>query len=154
VGRVDVDPSQRPTRVTAGGREVFLRWDTAQDDAGRLRRCVACGCGDLFTEKAFPQVTGLVVVLAFAGFVVGALGYATTPPVLIAMATVLVLDRAIFSFSSTRLVCYRCRTRDRKLTIPRYHKAWDRPTADKYPAPAAADGPPAARAIAMDEPGS
>lgn len=137
VGRVTVDPTTRPTRVRlAGGeREVFLKWDTALDDAGRLRRCVVCGCGDLFTEKAFPQVTGLVVVLAFAGFVVGALGLATTPPVLIAMAVVLVLDVAIFLFSSKRLVCYRCRTSYRRLQIARYHKAWDRPTAEKHPGP-------------------
>ena len=132
-GRVIVDPAQRPTRArtAAGDREVFLKWDTALDDAGQLRRCIVCGGRDLYTEKAFPQVTGFVIVLAFAGAVVGALGYATTPPMLIAMAVVLVLDVAILLFSRRRLVCYACRTSYHELPIARYHKPWDRPTADR-----------------------
>jgi hypothetical protein len=151
IGRVTVDPAQRPTRVKVPGtdREVFLKWDTALDDAGQLRRCIVCGCGDLFTEKAFPQVTSFVVVLAFAGAVVGALGYATTPPVLIAMAVVLVLDVAIFMFSRRRLVCHRCRTSYHHLPIARYHKSWDRPTADRYPAPR--DAAPGLERLERDE---
>jgi hypothetical protein len=134
MGRIVIDPALRPTRVRIADRdrEVFLKWDTAMDDAGRLRRCVACGCGDLFAQKAFPQVTGFVVVLAFAGAVVGALGYATTPPVLITMCVVLILDIAIL-FSPKRLVCYRCRTSYHDLPIARYHRPWERPIADRYP---------------------
>jgi hypothetical protein len=159
IGQVAVDPAQRPTRVRVAGRargagrvrgagralaadgprELFLEWDTALDDAGHLRRCVMCGCPDLFAEKAFPQVTAFVVVLAFAGAVVGALGYATTPPVLTAMAVVLVLDVAIFMFSRRRLVCYRCRTSYHDLGIARYIKGWDRATADRHAAVAADD---------------
>lgn len=137
VGRIDVDPALRPTRVSvvASDREVFLSWDTAVDDAGNLRRCVACGCTDLFHEKAFPQVTGLVVVLAFSGAVLGALGLASRPAVLIPMALVLVLDVAILLFSRRRLVCYRCRTSYHGLPVARYHRSWDRSIADRYPAP-------------------
>lgn len=112
--------------------EVFLNWDSAVDDAGQLRRCVVCGCGDLFREKAFPQVTGFVVVLAFAGAVIGALGLATRPPVLTAMAIVLVLDVAILVFSQRRLVCYRCRASYHDLPIARYHRPWDRSLADRH----------------------
>lgn len=134
IGRLEVDPDLRPTRVTIANsdREVFLDWETALDDAGQLRRCVACGCPDLFTEKAFPQVTGFVVVLAFAGAVVGALGYAQTWPVLSAMTAVLVADVGILLFSRRRLVCYRCRTSYHDLAIARYHKRWDRAIADRY----------------------
>jgi len=137
IGRIVVDPALRPTRVTVvdSDREVFLNWETAQDDAGHLRRCVACGCPDLFREKAFPQVTVFVVVLAFAGAVLGALGYATTPPMLIAMGVVLAVDIAILLFSRRRLVCYRCRTSYHGLPMARYHRSWDRETADRYPAP-------------------
>ncbi|MHC4908357.1 MAG: hypothetical protein ACYTF9_01370 [Planctomycetota bacterium] len=135
VGRTTVDPAQRPTRVVLdAGEEVFLRWDTAMDDAGHLRRCVVCGAPDLYVEKAFPQVTGFVVVLAFTGAVVSALGYATAPPVLAAMVGILVLDLAIFLFSGRRLVCYRCRSSYHDLEIARYHKSWDRSQADKYSA--------------------
>lgn len=155
IGRIDVNESLRPTRVTITDRapstrnlelgtrnsqastdsshEVFLTWDTALDDAGQLRRCVACGCTDLFTEKAFPMVTGAVVVLAFIGAVLGAVGLADAPPVLVGMAVVLVLDVAILIFSRRRLVCYRCRSTYRELPIAPYHRPWDRSVADRYP---------------------
>lgn len=142
-GRVEVDPARRPVRATTRGveppRELFLDWEGAQDDAGRLRRCVVCGCRDLFAEKAFPQVTGIVVVLAFAGAVVGTLGLATTPPVLIAMTVVLLLDVAILIFSRRRLVCYGCLASYHDLVIARYHRRWDRAVAQRHerpPAPA------------------
>ncbi len=155
VGRIHVDPVQRPTLVmtesktggtgapTAGAgdppREVFLKWDSALDDAGQLRRCVVCGRADLFREKAFPQVTALVVVLAFVGAVVGTFGLATDLPVLILMAGVLVLDVAILVFSRRRLVCYACRSSYHNLPIARYHRDWDRSKADRYPQKAISD---------------
>lgn len=137
IGRIEVDPTLRPTRVSVLGsqREVFLNWDTSQDDAGQLRRCVACGCGDLFKEKVFPQVTGLVVIVAFAGAAVSALGMAT-PPVLAAMIVVLAADVAILLLPRRRLVCYRCRTSYRGLPIARYHRPWDRAVADRFAPPA------------------
>lgn len=147
IGRVYVDPSERPTRVVtqptrgksneSAGREVFLNWDTALDDAGQLRRCVACGCTDLFREKAFPQVTVIVVILAFIGAVVGTFGLATDLPVLVLMLGVLVLDIAILVFSRRRLVCYCCRTTYHDLRIAKYHRDWDRSRADRYPTPPA-----------------
>jgi len=133
IGRIEVDPSLRPTRVSivGTGREVFLDWDTAVDDAGHLRRCVACGCQDLYKAKAFPQVTGLVVVLAFAGAIVGALGFAT-PPVLLAMVGVLVADVAVLLFARKRLVCHRCRSSFHGLPIAKYHPGWDRTVAERH----------------------
>ena len=137
VGRIEVDPVRRPTRVRIQDtdREVFLDWDTALDDASRLRRCVACGCDDLFRTKAFPQITGFVVVLAFAGAAIGALGRATTPPILIAMVLVLVADVAILLVSRQRLVCHRCRTSYHDLSIARYHRGWDRAVAERHAPP-------------------
>ncbi|UCD74113.1 MAG: hypothetical protein JSV91_10020 [Phycisphaerales bacterium] len=143
MGRIDVDPALRPTRVKIvdSDREVFLNWETALDDGGRLRRCVACGCTDLFAEKVFPMLTGVVVVLAFAGFVVGALGFfgairfAGSPHVLVAMSVILVLDVAILLFSRRRLVCYRCRSSFHGLPIARYYRSWDRSIAEGHPPP-------------------
>jgi len=136
IGRIEVDPVRRPTRVRIQDtlREVFLDWDTALDDAGHLRRCVACGCADLFRTKAFPQITGFVVVLAFAGAAIGALGRAT-PPILIAMVLVLVADVAILLLSRQRLVCHRCRTSYHNLSIARYHRGWDRAVAERHAPP-------------------
>ncbi len=143
LGRIVLPADARPTRARLedSDREVFLHWDGAVDDAGKLRRCLACSCQDLFQERAFPQVTAFVVVLAFAGAVISILGLAT-PPILIAMCIVLVLDLAIFLFSKRRLVCYRCRTSYRATPIARYHRSWDRTVAEKYPPP----GPPPADA--------
>jgi hypothetical protein len=137
LGRVEVDPAQRPTKAAIHGtqREAFLTWEASMDDAGQLRRCVACGCPDLFVERAFPQATGLVVLLAFAGAAVGALGLAT-PPVLAGMIVVLVIDVAILVRARRRLVCYRCRSSYHELPIARYHRPWDRAMADRHAPPA------------------
>lgn len=139
LGRVEVDPTAHPTRVRTidTNRDVFLNWDSAVDDSGQLRRCVACGCGDLYRLKSFPQITWFVVVAAFAGAVIGLLGLAT-PPMLAAMILVLVLDIAILVFSRTRLICYRCRSTYQDLPIASYHRSWDRALAERYPAPSLA----------------
>ncbi|MCA9289756.1 MAG: hypothetical protein KDA25_01435 [Phycisphaerales bacterium] len=140
IGRLMVDTAQRPTRVRFDdGREVFLHWDNAVDDAGQLRRCVACGCPNLFRDRAFPQVTSFVVILAFAGAIISALGLAT-PPILVAMSVVFVLDVSIFLFSKRRLTCYRCRSTYRQLPIAPYHRNWDRAIAEKHPPPTPTPG--------------
>lgn len=143
IGRIEVDPARRPTRVRVqeSDREVFLDWEAALDDAHHLRHCIVCGCPDLFATKAFPQITGVVVILAFAGAIIGALGLATTPPILIAMTCVLVADVAILIFSRKRLVCHRCRTSYHQLPIARYHRRWDRAVAERHLQPAGAPGP-------------
>ncbi|MFK7961250.1 MAG: hypothetical protein AB8G96_12090 [Phycisphaerales bacterium] len=137
VGRVDVDADTRPSRVTVPDtdREVFLTWDSAIDDGGGLRRCVRCGCSDLFHEKAFPIITGFVVVLAFAGAAVALLGFATDPSVQIVLTVVLVLDVAILALSRRRIVCYRCHSAYPGQRIARYLRSWDRSVADRYPKP-------------------
>jgi hypothetical protein len=133
LGRVEVDPSAHPTRVHApeADRDVILSWDSALDDAGRLRRCLVCGSTDMYRAKAFPQITGLVIVAAFAGAVIGALGLAT-PPMLMGMIIVLIIDIGILFFVRESLVCYQCRTAYRDLQIARYHDRWDRTVAERF----------------------
>lgn len=142
LGRIEIDPAERPTRVRLEqtGREVFLDWDRALDDASQLRRCVVCGCPDLYRSKAFPQVTVLVVVLAFAGAAIGTLGLATTPLVFGAMVAVLAADVSILIFARPRLVCHRCRSSYHGLAIARYHRGWDRAVAERH-APSAPAAP-------------
>ena len=139
VGRIVVEATQRPTRVRLedSDRELFLDWDTALDDAQHLRRCVVCGCHDLFRAKTFPQITIFVVLLAFAGAAVGAfLGPATRPPLLIAMVVVLMADVSILLLARQRLVCHRCRSSYHDLPIARYHRRWDRAMAERHTSPA------------------
>jgi hypothetical protein len=140
IGRIEADSGARATRLPIiepgfhdPQREAFLNWEGAIDDAGRLRKCVACGCPELFREKAFPQVTGLVVVMAFAGAIAGVLGLANNLPALLGLTGLLTLDVAILVFSHRRLVCYRCRSSYHDLPIARYHRAWDRAVAERYP---------------------
>ena len=137
LGRVEVDPSVHPTRVHApdADRDVILSWDSALDDAGRLRRCLVCGSTDLYRAKAFPQITGFVIIAAFAGAVIGALGLAT-PPMLVGMIVVLIIDIGILFFVRESLVCYQCRTAYRDLPIARYHHRWDRTVAERFQPPA------------------
>ena len=133
LGRVEIDIHARPTRVHApdADRDVILSWDSALDDAGRLRRCLACGSSDMYRAKAFPQITGFVIIAAFAGAVIGALGLAT-PPMLVGMTVVLIIDIGILFFVRESLVCYRCRSAYRDIPIARYHDRWDRTVAERF----------------------
>ncbi|MFO0827592.1 MAG: hypothetical protein U0572_05520 [Phycisphaerales bacterium] len=140
LGRIEVDPGQRPSLVavtdsTATTHERFLNWDGALDDAGHLRHCLICGCPSMYRSKALPQVTPFIVVLAFAGAFVGLLGYATNPIVLPALVVLLVIDIATLVVARTRLVCYRCGSRYSRLSIARYHRRWDRNAAAHARAP-------------------
>lgn len=135
LGHLEVDPVARPVRATIRetGREVFLQWDSAIDDGGHLRRCVACGCPDLFHEKAFPVITSVIVVLAFLGAAVGLLGFADRPVVLAVLSAVLVADIAVFTLTRRHLVCYRCHSAYPGEPIARYHRGWDRSLAERHP---------------------
>lgn len=137
LGSIEVDPDRRPVRATVAesGREVFLQWDSAIDDGGHLRRCVACGGTDLFHEKAFPVITSVIVVLAFVGAAVSLLGFADRPLVLGILSTVLVADVAILTLSRRHVVCYRCHSSYPDTPVARYHRSWDRAVAERYPRP-------------------
>lgn len=151
IGWVELDPADRPTKVPvlptpgppdspdspppAPGREVFLHWDAALDDAGKLRKCLICGGHDLFIARIFPQLTGFVVVLAFAGAAIGILGLAENPLVLALLVIVLIMDIASFTFRKHRLVCYRCRTSYANIEISRHFRPFDRAVAERYPPP-------------------
>jgi hypothetical protein len=137
LGSIEVDPDQRPVRATVPetGREVFLQWDSAIDDGGHLRRCVACGGTDLFHEKDFPVITSVIVVLAFVGAAVGLRGFGDSPLVLGILSAVLVADVAILLLSRRHLVCYRCHSSYPGTRLARYHRSWDRAVAERYPRP-------------------
>lgn len=148
VGEVEIDPAARPSRarLADGPGEVFLNWDTALDDAGRLRRCLSCGCRDMFREKAFPPIVAVIVVLNYAGLLVGIFGGAENILVRVAMIILLVSGLVVLLRSKTRLVCYACGTAHYDLPIARYHRSWDRSIADRHPIPAPPEPEPAREA--------
>ena len=133
LGQIELSNSERPTcvRLEGSDRDHFLFWDSAIDDGGHLRTCVACGGGQLYKARSFPQVTPFVVVLAFAGAGLALMGFATEWWILILLAVVLVVDVAVLLLAESRLVCYGCGSVYRRLAIARYHGPWDRTVAEK-----------------------
>jgi len=138
VTSLNVDPQRRPTRVRTAedDRDIYLDWEQSLDDEGRLRHCLVCGKG-IYKRKAFPQVTGFVVVLAFALALVGILGFAEDIPLLIGMSVVLLIDIGILLFAGTHLECYGCHASYRSIPIAPWHRPWDRNEAARH----AADAP-------------
>jgi hypothetical protein len=106
--RIEIDERARPPRVQIPptGADLFLRWDEALDDSAALRRCVVCGCTELYVRKNLPQVTPFILVLAFSGVAVALLGYATNPWVNAALAVLLVVDALTLVLARRQLVCY------------------------------------------------
>jgi hypothetical protein len=132
LGRVSLNPEARPPRasVSATEEEIFLDWEGTLDDAGNLRRCLACGSSDLFRIKTLPSVTPIFVILAFAGTAVSLFGYANNPIILAALILVMLAELIILMVSRTKLVCYRCRSRYTNTPIARYHLPFNQQIAE------------------------
>lgn len=120
-----------PSASRETGVDRFLNWDGAIDDGGHLRKCVICGCDRLYRRKVLPQVTPFVVLLAFAGAIIGLLGYTNNPLMLPGLVVLLVIDVATLALARERLVCYRCGSVYSKLKIARYHHRWNRSEAER-----------------------
>jgi len=138
LSRVEVDERSRPARVQLpagrpGGapQDLFPRWDEALDDSAALRRCVVCGCTELYVRKNLPQVTPFILVLAFSGVAVALLGYATNPWVNAALAVLLVVDALTLVLARRQLVCYGCGAVYHRVRIARYMRPWDRAVAER-----------------------
>lgn len=141
--RAQVDQAQRPgvARSSDGAHEAALNWDRAIDEGGQLRRCPVCGCRELFARRDFPQAVGLgiVVVAGVLATVLFAMGQVVLS--VMALGGTVVIDGAILLMTGRCLVCYRCRSEFRGLTIERGYPAWDLGVGEKYrPVRAVEDG--------------
>ena len=129
IGRVMVDPVQRPVRVRIEsgprvGEMVYIDWEGALDDAGHLRRCVSCG-GALYRAKRLPQVTPFLSGLLVVAVVVAALGHSTSPWLVAGIIALALADLAILLLARPRLVCYSCGSAYSQTPIARYITRWD-----------------------------
>lgn len=129
MGRVAIDPTQRPVRVRIDsgphrGETVYIDWEGALDDAGHLRRCVACG-GTLYRAKRLPQVTPFLSGLLVVAAVVAALGHSTSAWLVAGIVVLAVADLAILLLARQRLVCYSCASSYGQTPIARYITRWD-----------------------------
>ena len=134
LGTASADPAARPPRVAARARDgtvrdAFLDWERALDDAGCLRKCVACGCPHLYRRRTPVWFSPFALVLAAAGVVAAVMGLSSDPLVLAALVALVMVDAAVLAFVPTRLVCYRCGTSYRGARVARMHRAWDARTA-------------------------
>jgi hypothetical protein len=133
IGRATIDPAQRPVRVRIEsgprmGEQAYIDWEGALDDAGHLRRCVACG-GPLYRAKRLPQVTPFLSGLLVVAVVVAALGHATSPWLVAGIVVLAAVDLAILLLARPRLVCYACGSAFSQTPIARYITRWDSRTA-------------------------
>jgi hypothetical protein len=99
---------------------------------GVPRRCLVCGCGDLWRQKDFPQRLGLAMVALGAVLSTIAWAYhlpATALGVLLAFALV---DLLLFTFMKDVLVCYRCQARFRHTDLGEDYPRFNLETAERY----------------------
>ena len=132
---VEVNVKNRPSvakPVDGDGPDVYLHWDQAVDDDHRLRRCLVCGCRELFARKDFPQVTGLLIVVLAALVAMILFGTQRVGAGFVVLGLVALIDLVIYVFARRCLVCYRCRSEFRDLAIRREHPGWELATGEKY----------------------
>lgn len=99
---------------------------------GQLRRCLVCGCDDLWRQKDFPQKLGLTIValgailstIAIANYMPG-----TAIGVLLAFA---LADLLLYTFMKDVLVCYRCAARFRHTDPGEEFPRFNLETAERY----------------------
>lgn len=134
VARIEVNPSEYPASVEdkVTKRRVDLQWEDAIESGKILRRCVVCGCRDIFVRKDFPQGLGLglVLVAAIASVILFARNQLVASIVVLALAVV--IDALLYRFIGKCLVCYRCRSEFRATPIDESHEPWDLAIGEKY----------------------
>jgi hypothetical protein len=99
---------------------------------GRLSRCLACACTDVYVRKDFPQRWGVTIaVVGFAASLVAWNAYwiYTTFGVLFATA---LADLALYHLVGNVLVCYRCGAQYRNLEGMEDQQAFRLETHERY----------------------
>jgi len=96
------------------------------------RRCLVCGCDDLWRQKDFPQRLGVAMVAL--GAVLSTIAFALYMPVT-ALGVLLgfaLVDLLLFTFMKDVLVCYRCHARYRDAVLDDDHPRFNLETAERY----------------------
>lgn len=96
------------------------------------RRCLICGCDDLWRQKDFPPQLGLVIV--GVEVITSTIAFAYMMPTVymgILMAFALA-DMVLFSIMPDALECYRCHARYRGAVIGKDHPKFDLELNERY----------------------
>lgn len=133
-GVVIVDETSQPARAGLRGtdRQIDLKWQNAVDEQGHLRRCVVCGCREIFKRRDFPQRFGLMLVIAAAVASVILLARGEALWSMAVLLAAVVIDRVVYVFTKECLVCYRCRSEFREVVVDSSHEPWDLAIGEKY----------------------
>jgi hypothetical protein len=131
---------ERPARATpsAGGELscTHCHWSRPVGKEERLeegpRRCLVCGCDDLWRQKDFPQNVGLAIVAL--GAILSSLFWwkhmpLTSLGILLAFA---LADMVLFMVMKDVLVCYRCKARYLDVPPDASVGAYSLDTAERY----------------------
>ena len=95
-------------------------------------RCLACGCEDLWRQKDFPALAGVVIV--GIAILLSTLAWAWMRPMLaigILMAFALA-DMLLFLVMRDALVCYRCHAKFRHVTASDRHSKFNLELNERY----------------------
>jgi hypothetical protein len=109
----------------SGGREALGRGQL--DEAGALRNCGLCGCGEFYRQKDFNTRLGLWVVVAIV--VLALVFNRWLIPILIAGAA---LDLLLYFGLGDVVICYSCRAIYRGLPISPKVEGFDLKIHDAY----------------------
>jgi hypothetical protein len=99
---------------------------------GTPKRCLACGCDDLWRQKDFSPALGVAIVAL--GIVLSTIATAWMRPLLaigILMAFALA-DMLLFLVMPDALVCYRCHARFRHVALTEQHPKFDLEVNERY----------------------
>lgn len=111
----------------------WSRDEGATDFEGEFcKRCRVCGCTDLWRQKDFPPMLGLVMV--GLGIILSSIAWAYHEPewalgILMAFA---LIDMLLYAIMTDMLVCYRCRSRHRRTALNDDHTAFDLELSERY----------------------
>ncbi len=117
-------------RCASCGWERSIATEDVAD--GRPKRCLCCGCEDLWRQKDFPQRLGLLMV--GMGILFSTIAWARMEPV-IAIAILMgfaLIDMVLFVVMPDVLVCYRCGARHRHAQPPEEHPRFNLELHERY----------------------
>lgn len=106
-------------------------------DQADVRHCATCGGTEFFIRKDFPQKLGLILVILFGAVASVFYYFENIPATFGTLASLVVVDAAIYFFVGRVTVCYRCRAEYRGVAYNPDHQGFDLATSEKYD-PAAA----------------
>lgn len=139
VNRTNISTTKRDVACTnCDWSRTFAADDieTSSSDSGSdelmPKRCLVCGCEDLWRQKDFPAQLGLLMVAL--GAILSTIAWSQYRPVWaigILMVFALV-DLVLYTIMPDVLVCYRCEARHRHGKFGEEHPKFDLEVAERY----------------------